>query len=203
MLIKKVKLYIHRKKFRKQNKHNETWIVNLLDFSKVEVGKKTYGPIDVINCSPEFHKLVIGSYCSIARNVLFLVAGEHRINSISTFPFRVKVFNYKEEARSKGDIIVGDDVWIGANSIICSGVTIGQGAIIAAGSVVTKNVEPYAIVGGNPSKFIKYRFDKSIIEKLLTINIVDLFDKFTENDLSRIYDELTYEKLNLILNKYQ
>ena len=72
---------------------------------------------------------------------------------------------------AKGDIVVGDDVWIGENAIVCSGVTIGQGAIVAAGAIVTKDIEPYAIVGGNPAKVIKYRFNENIRKKLIQINI--------------------------------
>lgn len=68
-------------------------------------------------------------------------------------------------------------MWIGADAIICSGVTIGQGAIVAAGAIITKDVEPYAIVGGNPAKVIKYRFSESIRRKLVQINIEDVFEK--------------------------
>ena len=70
----------------------------------------------------------------------------------------------------KGDIIIGNDVWIGAKSTIMSGVKIGHGAIVAAGAVVTKDVQPYSVVGGNPAKHIKFRFDERQIEKLLEIN---------------------------------
>ena len=146
--------------------------------------------------------MVIGSYCSIAEGVKFLLGGEHQINSISTYPFKVKVFGYKLEAGTKGSIIIKDDVWIGANAIICSGVTIGQGAIIAAGSVVTKDVEPYAIVGGNPAKVIKYRFDEEIRKKMLGIDIVRLFDGFVKDDISFIYQKLDENKLDIVLEKY-
>ena len=101
---------------------------------------------------------------------------------------------YTSEAGTKGSIIVKDDVWIGTNAIICSGVTIGQGAIIAAGAVVTKDVAPYAIVGGNPAKVIKYRFDEEIRNKLLSIDIVELFDGFVNDDISFIYQKLDENK---------
>ena len=166
------------------------------------VGKKTYGELNVTDFSPADTKLLIGSYCSIAPNVRFLLGGEHQIKSISTYPFKVKTFGAAREANSKGDIVVKDDVWIGDGAIISSGVTIGQGAIIAAGAVVTKNVEPYAIVGGSPAKLIKYRFAKVFREKLLEINIVKLFDSFTKNDLQLIYQDLTEDVLNKILEKY-
>ena len=197
-----IKLYFFRKKYRRLNKHNHTQIAFFCDLSKVVVGKKTYGESNVTDFSPADTKLLIGSYCSIAPNVRFLLGGEHQIKSISTYPFKVKTFGAAREANSKGDIVVKDDVWIGDGAIISSGVTIGQGAIIAAGAVVTKNVEPYAIVGGSPAKLIKYRFAKVFREKLLEINIVKLFDSFTKNDLQLIYQDLTEDVLNKILEKY-
>lgn len=202
ILITCLKLYFFRKKYRRLNKHNHTQIAFFCDLSKVVVGKKTYGELNVTDFSPADTKLLIGSYCSIAPNVRFLLGGEHQIKSISTYPFKVKSFGAAREANSKGDIVVKDDVWIGDGAIISSGVTIGQGAIIAAGAVVTKNVEPYAIVGGSPAKLIKYRFAKVFREKLLEIDIVKLFDSFTKNDLQLIYQDLTEDVLNKILEKY-
>ena len=187
----KIKLMLFKKRYRKLNAHNETYIMNYCELSKIVVGKKTYGELHVIDWSPLNTKLYIGSYCSIAPGVQFLLGGEHQINSISTYPFKGKVFGYEREAGSKGDIVVKDDVWIGTKAIICSGVTIGQGAIIAAGSVVTKDVEPYAIVGGNPAKKIRYRFDESLRVKLINVNVVDLFGKFKKK-----YEDIIYANLN-------
>lgn len=96
------------------------------------------------------------------------------MDSFSTFPFKVKFLNYKFEALTKGPIIVKDDVWIGFGSLVLSGVTIGQGAVIAAGSVVTKDVPPYAIVGGNPAHVIRYRFSNEKIESLKQIDFSDI-----------------------------
>ena len=179
--------YLFRKKWRKHNQHNATVPVNIFRFEKVSVGKKTYGALNVTDFSPANTMLKIGNYCSISPGVQFLLGGEHQINSISTFPFKVKCFGFEYEAGSKGDIIVGDDVWIGTNAIICSGVNIGQGAIVAAGSVVTKSVEPYAIVGGNPAKLIRYRFEERIRLKLLSIDIVKIFDDFNIDQVEIIY----------------
>lgn len=198
MFINRIKLYLFKRLYRKHNAHNETYIANFCDISRINVGKKTYGTLHVVDFTPEDVKLVIGSYCSIAGGVQFLLGGEHQINSISTYPFKVKVFGYKSEAGTKGSIIVKDDVWIGTNAIICSGVTIGQGAIIAAGAVVTKDVEPYAIVGGNPAKVIKYRFDEEIRKKLLGIDIVKLFDGFKEEDIKDIYSD--FNNSNIFIN---
>ena len=196
-----LKLYLFRKKYRRLNRHNRTSIKNFCDLSKVVVGKKTYGVLSVTDSSPADTKLRIGSYCSIAPNVRFLLGGEHQIKSISTFPFKVMSFGEAREAGSKGDIVVKDDVWIGDGAIICSGVTVGQGAIIAAGSVVTKDVEPYAIVGGNPAHFIKWRFDEECRKRLRGIDIVKLFDSFTKKDMPLVYENLTEEVLMKILNR--
>lgn len=199
LFVNLIKFKLFQKKYRKLNSNNKTVIMNSCDLSKVIIGKKTYGEIHITDWSPLDTKLKIGSYCSVAPNVQFLLGGEHQINSISTYPFKVYEFGYAREAGSKGDIIIKDDVWIGTNAIICSGVTIGQGAIVAAGAVVTKNVEPYAIVEGNPAKLIKYRFTDECVKELTNLNIVDLFDRFTERELELIYDDLTIDKLKLIL----
>lgn len=196
-----IKLLFFKRKYRSLNRHNETCIMNFCDLSKIIVGKKTYGSIHVTDFSPADTKLRIGSYCSIAPNVRFLLGGEHQLYSISTYPFKVKSFGEAREANSKGDIVVKDDVWIGDGAVICSGVTIGQGAIVAAGAVVTKNVEPYAIVGGNPAKFIKWRLDENLRKKLEQVDVVALFDKFTKEDMPTVYEKLDEERLEKILGK--
>lgn len=196
-----IKLKLFQRKYRKLNFNNFTQIMNVCDLSKVVVGKKTYGCISVSDFSPSNTRLIIGSYCSIAPGVQFLLGGEHQINSISTYPFKVKRFSDEREAGSKGDIIVKDDVWIGTNAIICSGVTIGQGAIIAAGAVVTKDVEPYAIVGGNPAKLIRYRFSENLKTKLCATDIVRLFDSFEKKDVNLIYSVLTETIFKEMLRK--
>ncbi|MGI8773569.1 MAG: CatB-related O-acetyltransferase [Actinomycetota bacterium] len=111
----------------------------------------------------------IGSFCAIADDVLFIVGREHHSDWITTYPIR----NYlmRREDRSdgpfdKGDINVGSDVWIGYRATILSGVSIGNGAVVAAGSVVTKDVSPYTIVGGNPARQIRRRFSEQQIEAL-------------------------------------
>jgi acetyltransferase-like isoleucine patch superfamily enzyme len=188
------KKYLFKKNWRKKNRHNETRAFNVFRLNKVIVGKKTYGSLQVIDFSLLDVKLKIGSYCSISPGVQFLLGGEHQINSISTFPFKVKCFGCGKEAGSKGDIVIGDDVWIGTSAIVCSGIKIGQGAIVAAGAVVTKDVSPYAIVGGNPAKVIRYRFNKDIIDKLLSVDLIKLFDSFEKNDIEDIYSPLTKSK---------
>lgn len=119
-------------------------------------------------------KLVIGKFCAIAAETKFIMTGDHKLDAISTYPFPI-FGNGWEDAYNifdlpvKGDLIVGNDVWFGYNSLIRNGVTIGDGAIIAAGAVVVKDVPAYSIVAGNPAKVIKMRFDDKTIEKLLQI----------------------------------
>lgn len=116
-------------------------------------------------------RLVIGRYCSIAADVRFIMnGGNHPTHWMTTFPF--PIFGSGWEAAmpahwpSKGDTTVGHDVWIGYGAVIMPGVTIGNGAIIAAATVVTRDVPPYAIVGGNPGAVLRYRFDEPTIGRL-------------------------------------
>jgi acetyltransferase-like isoleucine patch superfamily enzyme len=117
----------------------------------------------------EMPKIKIGKYCSIAINCSFILSN-HVTNRFTTAPFYTgHMFPHgkgNKTSYSKGDIIICNDVWIGANCSIIDGITIGNGAVIAAGSVVIKNVEPYSIVGGNPAKHIKYRLPEDIIKRI-------------------------------------
>lgn len=200
----RLELFKLKAKWKRKNNHNFTSINKIMDIDKIIVGKYSYGIIDILKHNDSNEKLNIGNFCSIAPNVQFILGSDHPYNCISTFPFKVKVCGQQYEASSKGDINVFDDVWIGYSSIILSGVTINQGAIIAAGGVVTKDVPHYAIVGGNPAKIIKYRFDKDIIEKLVKID----FSKFDKelitnnvNDLYKKVDNSTIDELIRIFNK--
>ena len=142
-----------------------------------------YGTLNVYAVNKN-SKLKIGSCCSIAPEVIFLLSTDHRVNSMSTFPFNAICIGGEIEAISKGDIIIQDDVWIGYGAKIMSGVTIGQGAVIAAGAVVTKNVPPYAIVGGVPGKIIKYRFPEELISELIKIDYSKFDDHMIRKHLS-------------------
>jgi len=141
----------------------------------ITIGDHTYvdnahGQSKII-CFRESDTVIIGKFCSIASNVRIFGGGEHNTTLISTYPFKKFFQNVDTDPNviSKGPTIIGNDVWIGMNAIILSGVTIGDGAVIGAGSVVTKEVPPYAIVAGNPAILIRNRFTEDQIEKLLRI----------------------------------
>lgn len=180
-----------RQQWRERNAHNDTHTpVPLFCPECVTVGKGTYGAISV-EMARKDRFLKIGNYCSIANNVNFILSSEHRTDLISTFPFKVKATHETDcEGESKGDIVVCDDVWIGFGATILSGVTIGQGAVVAAGSVVTKDVPPYAIVGGVPAKVLKYRFAPDLIEELLKIDYSKLDDEQIRENIDKLYEPL-------------
>ena len=127
---------------------------------------------------PEFgDHLVIGKFCSIASGVKFIMGStNHRLSSVSTYPFSVfgglwaeRTPPHLSQLPFKGDTVVGNDVWIGYEAVILSGVTIGDGAVIGARAVVTKDVAPYSIVGGVPAKEIRKRFDPETVDALLLL----------------------------------
>lgn len=197
----KLRFQLFVKKYRKLNSHNETFPVNMFRLEKVKIGNITYGEINITDYSNDDTKVEIGHYCSLAPGVKLMLGGEHRPENISNFPFKHKLGLELNEARSKGSIIIKDDVWIGANSIILSGVCIGQGAVVAAGSVVTKNVPPYAIVGGNPAKVIKSRFSESIIKKLLTIDYSKLKPDQIIKCIDNWYEPVTEGNVDQLLRE--
>ena len=163
------------------------FLKNFITKTNIIVGDYTYyddtdGPENFENENILYHylftgdKLIIGKFCAIAKDVKFIMNGaNHKISGLSTYPFSIfgngweKVIPKPGELPYKGDTVVGNDVWIGYDAIIMPGVHIGDGSIIAAKSVVTKDVLPYTIVGGNPAKIIKTRFDELTIKKLLDI----------------------------------
>ena len=185
--------------WRKKNKHNFTKLGRNFSTSKVKIGKATYGTLNVITFGNENEGLEIGSYCSIAENVTFLLSGEHNYKNISTYPFKNKILNKEQESMSKGKITVEDDVWIGYGATILSGVTIGQGAIIGAQSIVTKDVPPYAIFANG--KIIKYRFNEKIIEQLKKIKYLKLNNEKIINKLDILYTEVTEENIEQIVKQ--
>jgi acetyltransferase-like isoleucine patch superfamily enzyme len=150
------------------------------------IGKHTYGRPNIHSWDVNA-KVTIGNFCSLAENLNIYLGGNHRTDWVTTFPFGhmfQHIFNKFDgtgHPMSKGDVNIGNDVWCGCNVTIMSGVTIGDGAVIANNSHVVKNVEPYSLVGGNPAKFIKYRFTPEQIEQLLEIKWWDWDDAKINN----------------------
>jgi acetyltransferase-like isoleucine patch superfamily enzyme len=135
------------------------------------VGNYTYGGLYVRDFYYENERLEIGHFCSIASGVKFFLAGNHFVERPTTFPVKGFITGQRGgDGYSKGPIIVGSDVWFGYDAWIFSGLTIGQGAVIGARSLIVKDVPPYAIVGGNPARIIRYRFPEEIINELLKID---------------------------------
>lgn len=182
IIIYKIKLIIFKLKWRKINSNNETRVTNLFDSTRVKVGNYTYGKLTVSIFDRNTDTVLeIGDFCSIANNVHFICGGGHYVNHLMTFPIQKKIFG-KDEALSKGKIIIEDDVWIGTNVTVLSGVHIHKGAIVAAGAVVCKDVPPFAIVGGVPAKIIKYRFDEETITVLNSLNYKKITPDFIKNN---------------------
>lgn len=139
-------------------------------------------------------KLVIGKFCSIACGAKFIfTSANHTLKSLSTYPFPIffeewgfDSVNITEAWDKKGDIVIGNDVWIGYEAVILSGVTVGDGAIIGARAVVTKDVPPYTIVGGIPARCIRRRFDEETVTKLGELKWWEWSDEKIKENLSAI-----------------
>lgn len=171
------------KVFPNENIRSLCFIKNVITRPNIIVGDYTYydddGAEDFekhVTHHYEFigDKLIIGKFCAIGKGVEFIMNGaNHRMNSASTYPFNIMGGGWERVTPSlkdlpiKGDTVVGNDVWVGQNVTVLPGVHIGDGAIIGANSVVSKDVQPYTVVGGNPIKLIRRRFDDGTTEFLL------------------------------------
>lgn len=173
----------------------------ILTKSSVEIGKWSYvGWGSAIFSFFATDKVIIGKFCSIAGYVKFFTGGEHNHKGkISTFPFK-SFFNQRTEQDdivSKGQIIIGNDVWIGSHSIILSGVHIGDGAVIGAGAIVTKDIPPYSIAVGCPAKVVGYRFAEDKIQKLIKLKWWEWDDK----KIRQVYLDF-YTDVDEFINKF-
>ncbi len=194
------------KLYPRSNDHQTIYLKNAITKDNIKVGDYTIYN-DFYNDPRDFEKnnvlyqypvnndkLIIGKFCSIACKAKFLMAsGNHTLKSLSTYPFPILYEQWGLDAGqvrdawdNKGDIIVGNDVWIGYDAIIMSGVKIGDGAIIGTRAIVTNDVPPYTIVGGIPAKVIKKRFSDDIILKLLKIKWWDWPDEKIRANIQRI-----------------
>ena len=201
-----------KKLYPNENIKTICFISNLPKRPNVEIGEYTYYSdnkktpekfYDNIEHHYEFlgDKLIIGKFCAIAEGVKFIMNGaNHRMNSVTTYPFNIMGGGWEQFTPSlddlplKGDTVVGNDVWIGQNVTVMPGIYIGDGAIIAANSVVTKDIPPYCIAGGNPCRVIRKRFGEDLIAYLLDLKWWDWdadkifrnMDALCSGDLQRI-----------------
>ena len=137
-----------------------------------QIGDHSYGRPNVVDA--EYARLQIGRFCSIGPNVT-IVLGNHRTDLVTTYPFKTLAHLWptaqagEDDHTAKGDVVIADDVWIGANSLLRSGTEVGAGAVIGGHAVVGGVVPPYAIMAGNPARVVRYRFDEPTIERLLRV----------------------------------
>tara|TARA_A100001011_G_C13879769_1_gene662464 strand:- start:28 stop:585 length:558 start_codon:yes stop_codon:yes gene_type:complete len=140
-------------------------------------------------------KLKIGKFCSFGPEVKIFLNSDHPTNLPSTFPLKTLLLQKSpwpnQDVISKGDVSIGSDVWVGARSMIMSGINIGHGAIVAAGSIVTKDVGPYEMVGGVPAKTIKFRFTKKQIQAMLRIQWWNWSDNKIKEEISLFYSDIS------------
>lgn len=168
-------------------------------YPQYEIGRGSYGDLAVRGWE-EGAVLRVGAYTSIARGAQVMLGGEHRIDWVTTYPFNVlwPAARHKTgHPTTKGDIVIGSDVWIGAEAMILSGVTIGHGAVVGARSVVAKDVPPYGIVVGNPARLVKYRFAPEVVERLLAVAWWD----WPEDAIQRAMDDLLSPELATFLER--
>ncbi|MGB4066318.1 MAG: CatB-related O-acetyltransferase [Azonexus sp.] len=163
---------------------------------KYSFGIGSYG-LPQIHDWNEGSTLKIGSFCSIASNVQILLGGHHHAEWLTTYPLLDMLIESKNVAScgfTRGDVLIGNDVWLCSNSIVLSGVSIGDGAIISAGAIVTRDVAPYSVVAGNPARHIRWRFHDSTRKALLAIAWWD----WPEDEIVRIASILCSDDINLL-----
>ena len=176
--------------------------------SRILIGKYTYGykTLNIIEYG-NGTDLYIGKFTSIGPGVkIFLDSGGHSTSLISSYPFQnlyKNIFDgqkyYITNGKNKGDVHIGNDVWLGMDVLILNGVKISDGAIIGANSVVTKDVKPYEFVAGNPATHKKYRFDKEIIELLLKLKWWDLDDQRIKEIMPILASQPSKKKLDELI----
>jgi acetyltransferase-like isoleucine patch superfamily enzyme len=148
----------------------------MIDAGVVTIGRGTYGALNVKvygTATSSEPVIRVGNYCSIGPESLAIINGDHRLDWVTTFPIR-SVYGLDGAGEDghpvrSGPLVIGHDVWIGARALLFGGTTIGHGAAIASGSVVTKDVPPYAIVAGNPARIVRSRFTEAEVTQLLDL----------------------------------
>lgn len=175
--FKKLKKRKEKKRLNKEYEEAPYYLKGRIIFTRnypgMEYGIGSYGLPEIRSWSSD-NFVEVGNFCSIAEGVKILLAPEHNISYNTTYPFYSFLQGLHHPLSKRKSVIIGNDVWIGTDALIMGGVTIGDGAVIGARSVVTKDIEPYSVVVGSPAKHIKFRFDQKIIEKFLKYKWWDL-----------------------------
>lgn len=168
-------------------------------YPSFEIGVCTYG-VPVVRLWNKTSLLKIGSYCSISKNAKIFLGGNHRTDWVSSYPFPFffpeKWGHIKEFDTSRGDVLIGNDVWLCEDCTILSGVTIGHGAVVASNAVVSRDVPPYAIVAGNPAKIVRWRFDETTRAALLE----HAWWNWPEEEIQQVIDKLCSTDIEAFLN---
>jgi len=168
-------------------------------YPQYEIDRHTYGQPAVFDWGENI-PLKIGAFCSIADGVKIFLGGEHRSDWVTTYPFSVlweKAKDIKGHPGTRGGVTIGNDVWLGMDSCILSGVTIGDGACIGLGAVVRRDVPPYAVMFGNPAQVLRYRFPQDVIAELQKIawwnwdddKIVEYLPLLLDKDIQKFIDK--------------
>jgi acetyltransferase-like isoleucine patch superfamily enzyme len=176
------------------------WTNQRPEFARYSIGDWTYGA-PIIKTWEQNTTLVIGKYCSIGKAATILLGGEHRTDWLTTFPFAELLPSASGAplvSYSKGDVVIGHDVWIGTEAMVLSGVTVGSGAVIGARSVVAKSVESYSIVAGNPAQHIRYRIPEHLIPQMLSIAWWD----WPHEDVLAALQIILSDKIEEFINRY-
>lgn len=202
-ILRDIREYLRLKRFQekylKLRGNNSTQAGNIFPMNKVSVGDYTYGTLFVHYYKQPEEYLRIGKYCSIANNVQFFTGGGHDFSHITSYPFKNRVSkNQIQEATTKGPIEIEDDVWIGSDSIILSGVKIGKGAVIGAGSVVAKDIPAYGIYCGDHLR--KMRFDNAVIEKLKSFDVASINYEKANELFELLYTPINVENVDEIID---
>lgn len=171
----------------------QRWLERTLSekYPNYTFGRGSYGGLKVSHWG-ESARLCVGSFTSFADGVKVYLGGEHRTDWVTTYPFTVlweSASFFTGHPKTKGDVNIGSDVWVGTEALIFSGVTIGDGAVVGARSVVTKDVPPYAIVAGNPASLVRYRFSQERINGLLAIRWWEWDDDRIETEMPQLLND--------------
>jgi acetyltransferase-like isoleucine patch superfamily enzyme len=166
-------------------------------YPNYSIGVGSYG-LPIVHDWKEGASLSIGAYTSIAEQVEIFLGGHHRTEWVTTYPFPAMIdeaAGVSGYAFSRGDVVIGNDVWLCTGAVILSGVTVGDGAVVAAGAVVSRDVAPYSVVAGNPARHIRWRFSESVREELLDAR----WWQWPEDEVRRISTLLCSERIDAFL----